>query len=68
MAGIQLYELPAQRHARKLFQQQAALTPAAQAELADQLFIAGAVAGTALHQAEQVAVRLRIRGGRLGHR
>ena len=68
LAFVQLHELSAQGNACELLEKQPALAAAAQAKLADELLVTGAVGGAALDHADELAVGLGIGRGEFGHR
>ena len=64
LLGVELDEVAAGGDAGELLEQEAALAAAAEAELADELFVAGAAAGGALDAADELAVGVRVGGVR----
>ena len=67
-AGIELHEIAAECDAGELFEQETALASTAQAEFADELFVACPVRRATLDHANEFAVGLRILRTWLRHR
>ena len=56
MIAVRFHQFAARGHAVELFEQQATLSAAAQAQFANQLLVAGALAGRTFDTAEEFAV------------